>query len=106
MDQEPSRLVVAELISIDRWCHKHLPLPVAFLIQGFLLALQERIIAYKATDALDTAIKEFEKQEVTAPSAVEGVYSESGSGFFDEMRITARFVKDQENPSKQPTSNE
>lgn len=99
MDQEPIRLVVAELIAIDRWCHQHLPLPLAFLIQGLLVALQERIIAYKAKDAVDTAIKTYEAQEVKPPDPLDGIYSESGSGFFDEMRIKARFIKDNETPA-------
>jgi len=84
------------------WVWKRgLPDWAAFLLLGFLVWLEDRTINKRIDNVVDEAIKEYEK--VDPPTAVVSppVYSESGSGFFDEMRLTAPW-KAQEDPSDPP----
>jgi hypothetical protein len=73
-----------------------------FLLLGFLVWVEEKVIDRKVTHAVDEAIKEYETlhspPEVVIPPPV---YSETGTGFFDEMRLTAPW-KAQEGPSDPP----
>lgn len=94
------RLVLNEFKDLYRGLSKGLPKPLAFLLYGFLVWIQEKYIAAKATAAVDKAIRVYEEQEVKEPSPVEGVYSETGSGFFDEMRIQARYTLTDTDDSK------
>jgi hypothetical protein len=67
---------------------------------GLLVGVEEWWINKKVVQTVDDAIREVEpylpSSGVTPP-----VYSESGSGFFDEMRLTAPW-KAQEDPSDSP----
>jgi hypothetical protein len=64
--------------------------------------VEEKFIDQRIKTEVDEAIKEYETLHsfpevvVTPP-----VYSETGSGFFDEMRLTAPWVV-QEDPSDSP----
>jgi hypothetical protein len=84
------RLVLNEFKAAYRALQPSLVKPLDFLVYGLLVWLQEKVIDYKAKTAVDQAIKEFEEQELPLPGPV-GVYSETGSGFFDEMRITTKY---------------
>ena len=76
-----------------------LPPWASFLLLGFLVWVEERFIDYRVTTTVDEAIKTYETlhspPEVVIPPPV---YSETGSDFFDEMRLTAPWV-DREGPS-------
>jgi hypothetical protein len=65
-----------------------------------LVGVEEWWINKKVVQTVDDAIREVEpylpSSGVTPP-----VYSESGNGFFDEMRLTAPW-KAQEDPSDSP----
>jgi len=84
------RLVLNEFKAAYRGLQPYLVKPLDFLVYGALVWLQAKVIDYKATAAVDEAIKAFEQQELPPPRPV-GVYSETGSGFFDEMRITTKY---------------
>jgi hypothetical protein len=67
---------------------------------GLLVAVEERWIDAKVKDTVDKAIEEVEP--FLPPSGVpDPIYSESGDGFFDEMRLTAPW-KALEDPSDSP----
>jgi hypothetical protein len=84
------RLVLNEFKDAYRGLQPYLVKPLDFLAYGLLVWLQEKVIDYKVTSEVDQAIKRFEEQELPSPGPV-GVYSETGSGFFDEMRITTKY---------------
>jgi hypothetical protein len=70
------------------------------LILGALIAFQEWYLPKKIKAEVDRAVEEVEK--TLPPSQVSPpVYSESGSGFFDEMRLRAPWVPLQD-PSDSP----
>jgi hypothetical protein len=70
------------------------------LLLGLLVAVEEWWINKKVVQTVDDAIREVEPY--LPPSKVpDPIYSESGSGFFDEMRLTAPW-KAQEDPSDSP----
>jgi len=77
-----------------------LPDWASFLLLGFLVWVEERFINIRVETTVSEAIKTYEtlhlpKEGVIPPP----VYSETGSDFFDEMRLTAPWV-DREGPSK------
>jgi len=65
------------------------PQVLRFLWLGFLIYVEERFITVKTDNAVDTAIADYERQENPVSVVPEPVYSESGSDFFDEMRLSA-----------------
>jgi hypothetical protein len=76
------------------------PLWARHLLLGLLVAVEEWWINKKVVQTVDDAIREVEPY--LPPSGVTPpMYSESGSGFFDEMRLTAPW-KAQEDPSDSP----
>jgi hypothetical protein len=79
-----------------------LPDWLAFLVLGFLVWVEERFINQRIRTEVDGAIKEYKKEEeVVNPSVPDPLYSETGDGFFDEMRLSAPWV-DREHPSDSP----
>jgi hypothetical protein len=90
-------LVVPELRSIyevtSGW-----PEWARHLILGLLVAVQERMLGKRIQKEIDQSVEELS----LPPSGVDPpVYSESGDGFFDEMRLTAPW-KAREAPSDSP----
>ena len=76
------------------------PIWARHLLLGLLVAVEEWWIDKKIVQTVDDAIREVEPY--LPPSGVAPpVYSEFGSGFFDEMRLTAPW-KAQEDPSDSP----
>lgn len=76
------------------------PVWVRHLLLGLLVSLETWWIDKKVTQEVDDAIKQVEPH--LPPSQVDPpVYSESGTGFFDEMRLTAPWAV-QEDPSDSP----
>ena len=76
------------------------PVWLRHLLLGLLVAVEERWIDAKVTQTVDDAIREVEPH--LPPSGVpDPVYSDTGDGFFDEMRLTAPW-KALEDPSDSP----
>lgn len=73
----------------------------AFLLLGFLVWIEGKTIKARVKNTIDDAIEEYEKIDPPTPVVASPVYSESGSDFFDEMRLTAPWV-DREPPSNSP----
>ena len=96
------KLLLNEFKTLYRVLSKGLPPWASFLLLGFLVWVEERFIQQRVTNTVSEAIKTYETlhspPEVVIPPPV---YSETGSDFFDEMRLTAPWV-DREGPSKPP----
>jgi hypothetical protein len=96
--KEP-KLLLNEFKTLHRVLNRGLPPWASFLLLGFLVWVEEKFIDYRVTTTVDEAIEEYETlhlpKEVVIPPPV---YSETGSDFFDEMRLTAPWV-DREGPS-------
>jgi hypothetical protein len=76
------------------------PIWARHLLLGILVSLEGWWIDKKVVQEVDKAIKEVEPY--LPPSGVpDPVYSDTGDGFFDEMRLTAPW-KAQEDPSDSP----
>lgn len=80
---------------------KGLPPWCRVLLLGLLVWLEERLIEQKTVAAVDEAIAEYEKQHPPTVVLPPPIYSETGNGFFDEMRLSAPW-KGQEHPSDSP----
>jgi hypothetical protein len=85
-----------------RGISNRLPEWAAFLLLGLLVWIEQKTIQARIKNEVDEAIEEYEtlhlpKEGVIPPP----VYSETGSDFFDEMRLTAPWV-DREPPSDSP----
>jgi hypothetical protein len=61
--------------------------------------LEEGFINIRVETTVSEAINEYERVDPPTVSVPPPVYSETGSDFFDEMRLTAPWV-DREGPSK------
>ena len=77
---------------------KTLPKWLRFLWLGFLVGLEEQYLNIKTTQAVFEALKDL---DVGPSGVVPPVYSETGKGFFDEMRLKGPW-KAQEDPSDSP----
>jgi len=93
------KLFLNEFKVLYRVLKKGMPPWFSFLLLGFLVWVEEKFIQQRVTRTVDAAIAEYE--EIDPPEVVipPPVYSETGSDFFDEMRLTAPWV-DREGPSK------
>jgi hypothetical protein len=93
------QLKLNEFKTLHRVLSRGLPPWASFLVLGFLVWVEERFIQQRVTATVNEAIEEYETlhspPEVVLPPPV---YSETGSDFFDEMRLTAPWV-DREGPS-------
>lgn len=97
---EPPRLRLSETRQVLQRA-KGLPPWARFLLLGLLVWVEDWLIQQKTVVAVDEAIKTYETlhfPEVVVPPPV---YSETGNGFFDEMRLSAPW-NDQEHPSDSP----
>ena len=79
---------------------KGFPSWLRFLWLGLLVAIETWWIDQKTTQTVDQAIKDIEPS-LPASGVPDPVYSETGTGFFDEMRLSAPW-KPQEGPSDSP----
>jgi hypothetical protein len=116
------KLVLNEFKNAYKAVEGSLPKPLAFLVYGLLIWIQEWYLNRKVTTAVDRAIEEYEQhpvaavvlapvvpklspakavdkaieeyklQEETPPALIDGVFSSTGDDFFDEIRIQARFT--------------
>jgi hypothetical protein len=78
-----------------------LPEWASFLLLGFLVWVEEKTINRRIINTIDEALEQYEKIDPPTPVVSPPIYSESGSDFFDEMRLTAPWV-DREPPSDSP----
>ena len=90
-----------EFRTIYRVLRRRLPDWASFLLLGFLVWLEEKTIKTRVTNTVSEAIEEYEKIDPPIAVVSPPVYSESGSDFFDEMRLTAPWAV-QEDPSDPP----
>ena len=99
-DEARRSLDLAEFRRLYFLLSQGMPTWAAFLFLGFLVWVEGKTIKTRVKNEVDEAIVEYETlhspPEVVIPPPV---YSETGSDFFDEMRLTAPWV-DREGPSK------
>jgi hypothetical protein len=93
------QLILNEFKTLYRVLKRGLPPWASFLLLGFLVWVEEKFIQQRVTTTVDAAIEEYERVDPPTVSVPPPVYLETGSDFFDEMRLTAPWV-DREEPSK------
>jgi hypothetical protein len=93
------KLLLNEFKALHKALTRNMPPWVSFLVFGFLVWVEEKFIDYRVTATVDEAIAEYERVDPPTVVVPPPVYSETGSDFFDEMRLTAPWV-DREGPSK------
>jgi hypothetical protein len=95
-------LKLNEFKALHKALTRGLPPWFSFLVLGFLVWVEEKFIDIRIKTEVTEAIKEYETlhspPEVVIP---EPVYSETGSDFFDEMRLSSPW-KAQEDTSDSP----
>ena len=96
-----TKLRLNEFKTLYRVLRRGWPDWAAFLLLGFLVWVEEKVIKVRVETTVSEAIEEYEKVDPPTPVVPPPVYSETGSGFFDEMRLTAPWV-DREAPSDPP----
>ena len=85
-----------------RGISNRLPEWAAFLLLGLLVWIEGKTIQARIKNEVDEAISQYETlHSPPTVSVPPPVYSETGSDFFDEMRLTAPWV-DREPPSDSP----
>jgi len=94
-----SKLLLNEFKALHKALTRNMPPWASFLVFGFLVWVEEKFINYRVTATVDEAIKEYERVDPPEVVVPPPVYSETGTDFFDEMRLTASWV-DREGPSK------
>jgi hypothetical protein len=95
------QLKLNEFKALHKALTRGLPPWFSFLVLGFLVWVEEKFIDIRIKTEVDKAIKEYEQidpPEVVIPPPV---YSETGSDFFDEMRLSSPWMA-QEDPSDSP----
>ena len=96
-----SQLKLNEFKELYKSLTRGLPPWFSFLVLGFLVWVEEKFINQRIKTEVDEAIKEYEQIDPPKVVIPPPVYSETGSDFFDEMRLTAPWVA-QEDPSDSP----
>jgi hypothetical protein len=96
-----NNLKLNEFKALHKALTKNMPEWFSFLVLGFLMWVEEKFIDHRIKTEVDSAIKEYEKVDPPEVVLPEPVYSETGSDFFDEMRLSAPWV-DREHPSDSP----
>jgi hypothetical protein len=95
------QLKLNEFKTLYRVLKQGMPPWFSFLVLGFLVWVEEKFIDIRIKTEVDNAIKEYEQIDPPKVVIPPPVYSETGSDFFDEMRLTAPWV-DREHPSDSP----
>ena len=62
------------------------------LLLAVLVWLEEQFLDLKVESTVDEAIQGYEQLESGQNELLEPTYSESGTDFFDEMRLTSSFL--------------
>ena len=95
------QLKLNEFKALHKWLTQNMPDWLAFLVLGFLVWVENRFINHRIRTEVDEAIKEYNTVDPPKVVLSEPVYSETGSDFFDEMRLSAPWG-DREHPSDSP----
>jgi hypothetical protein len=95
------QLKLNEFKALHKWLTRNMPDWLAFLVLGFLVWVEEKFINQRIKTEVDEAIKKYNTVDTPEVVVPPPVYSETGSGFFDEMRLSAPWV-DREHPSNSP----
>ncbi len=82
-------LKLREFRTLYRLLRRGWPDWAAFLLLGFLVWIEGKTIKARIKNNVDDALEQYEQIDPPAPVVSPPVYSESGSDFFDEMRLTA-----------------
>ena len=96
-----NNLKLNEFKALHKALTGNMPKWFSFLVLGFLVWVEEKFIDHRIKTEVDNAIEEYEKVDPPKVVLSEPVYSETGDDFFDEMRLTAPWVA-QEDPSDSP----
>ena len=96
-----TKLILNEFKALHKALTRKMPPWFSFLVFGFLVWVEEKVIKVRVETTVSEAIKEYERVDLPTVVILPPVYSETGSDFFDEMRLTAPWV-DREGPSKAP----
>jgi hypothetical protein len=96
-----NNLRLNEFKELHKSLTKGMPAWFSFLVFGFLVWVEEKFIDHRIKTEVDAAIKEYEKVDPPEVVITEPVYSETGDGFFDEMRLSSPWMA-QEDPSDSP----
>ena len=95
-----TKLFLNEFKALHKALTRKMPPWFSFLVFGFLVWIEEKFIKVRVETTVSEAIKTYETlHSPPTVSVPPPVYSETGSDFFDEMRLTAPWV-DREGPSK------
>ena len=94
-----TKLRLNEFKTLYRVLRRGWPDWAAFLLLGFLVWVEEKTIRARVTNTVNEAIEEYEKGDPPTPVVSPPIYSETGSDFFAEMRLTAPWV-DSSNQNK------
>jgi len=73
----------------------------SFLVLGFLVWVEGKFINQRIKTEVDGAIKKYEQIDPPKVVITEPIYSETGSDFFNEMRLSSPWMV-QEDPSDSP----
>ena len=95
------QLKLNEFKALHKALTGNMPEWFSFLVLGFLVWVEEKFINQRIKTEVDSAIKEYEKIDPPEVVLPEPVYSETGDGFFDEMRLSSPWM-DREHPSDSP----
>jgi hypothetical protein len=93
------QLILNEFKTLYRVLKAGLPRWASFLLLGFLVWIEEKTINTRIKNEVDEAIEKYEQVDPPKVVLPPPIYSESGSDFFDEMRLRAPW-KDEEGASK------
>jgi hypothetical protein len=96
-----NQLKLNEFKALHKSLTRNMPPWFSFLVLGFLVWVEEKFIDHRIKTEVDSAIKEYEKVDPAEVVLPEPVYSETGSDFFDEMRLSSPWMA-QEDPSDSP----
>jgi hypothetical protein len=93
-------LKLREFRTLYRLLRRGWPDWAAFLLLGLLVWIEGKTIKARISNSIDDAIEQYEKIDPPTPVVAPPVYSESGNDFFDEMRLTASWLPqdDRSNP--------
>lgn len=86
------KLSLNEFKTLYRVLRRGWPDWAAFLLLGFLVWVEGKTIRARVSNTVSEAIEEYEKVDPPTPVVSPPVYSETGSGFFDEMRLTSSWT--------------
>ena len=95
------QLKLNEFKALHKWLTQNMPDWLAFLVLGLLVWVENRFINHRIRTEVDEAIKEYNTMDPPKVVLPPPVYSETGSDFFDEMRLSAPWG-DREHPSDSP----